>query len=305
MKHLILSMAVLSMGFTLIAQETVDIFTLTGRYGLPQSYKDTYTGEAQESGFNIAAQAGFSAAENSYIGFNLNHFYFNVEGDPALPNQIANPMILNGTILRAGLIQSFSDGRKLMVLLAPRLMSDFKNLDGNSFQMGAVVSYQRKFNEDLTLGFGATYNQERFGPYLVPLFIINWQVSSKLNINGLIPITARIEYQVKQNLTLGFSHFGLSTSFYLGDDAYAGDYIERLSIDPTLFIRQKLFGPVYLEGMVGRTIARNYKQYAGDQKVDLAIPLVAFGDNRTVKSVKFNDGLILQLKLVINILRPQ
>jgi hypothetical protein len=42
-----------------------------------------------------------------------------------------------------------------------------------------------------------------------------------------------------------------------------------------------------------------------DQKVDLAIPLVTFGDNRTVKSVKFNDGLILQLKLVINILRPQ
>jgi hypothetical protein len=97
----------------------------------------------------------------------------------------------------------------------------------------------------------------------------------------------------------------LSTSFYLGDEAYAGDYIERLSIDPTLFIRQKLFGPLYLEGMVGRTIARNYKQYAGDQKVDFAIPLVAFGDNRTVKSVKFNDGLILQLKLVINILRPQ
>lgn len=305
MKRLFISLAVFSIGLTLVAQETVDLVTLTGRYSLPQSYKDTYTGEAQESGFLFAAQYGKNIAKNSMIAINVNHFYFNVQGDPAIPDDLANPMILNGTVLRAGLIQSFSNGRKLQLFLAPRLMSDYKNLDGNSFQMGAVVSYERRYNDDLKLGFGAVYNQERFGPYFVPLFILNWQVSSKLNISGLIPVTARIAYKVKENLTIGFNHFGMSTSFYLGDDAYAGDYIERLSIDPTLFVRQKLFGPLFLEAMVGRTIARGYRQYAGDQKVKLAIPLVTFGDNRTVKSVKFNDGLILQLKLVINILRPQ
>ena len=304
MKRLFISLAVFSIGLTLVAQETVDLVTLTGRYSLPQSYKDTYTGEAQELGFSFAAQYGKNVTKNSMIAINVNHFYFNVQGDPAIPDNIANPMILNGTVVRTGLIQSFSNGRKLQLLLAPRLMSDFKNLDGNSFQMGAVVSFERRFNDALKLGFGAMYNQERFGPYFVPLFILNWQVSSKLNINGLIPITARIEYKAKENLTIGINHFGMSTSYYLGDDAYAGDYIERLSIDPTLFVRQKLFGPLYLEAMVGRTIARGYKQYSGDQKVDLAIPLVTFGDNRTVKSVKFNDGLILNLKLVINILRP-
>lgn len=305
MKRFFISMAVFSMGLTLVAQETVDLVTLTGRYSLPQSYKDTYTGEAQELGFTFAAQYGKNVTKNSMLAININHFYFNVQGDPAIPDNIANPMILNGTVVRTGLIQSFSNGRKLQLLLAPRLMSDYKNLDGNSFQMGAVVSYERKFRDDLTLGFGAMYNQERFGPYFVPIFILNWQVSSKFNINGMIPITARIEYKAKENLTIGISHFGMSTSFYLSDEAYAGDYIERLSIDPTLFVRQKLFGPLYAEAMVGRTISRGYKQYAGDQKVDLAIPLVTFGDDRTVKSVKFNDGLLLQLKLVINILRPQ
>jgi len=305
MKRLFISLAVFSIGLTLFAQETVDLVTLTGRYSLPQSYKDTYTGEAHELGFSFAAQYGKNVTKNSMLAININHFYFNVQGDPAIPDNIANPMILNGTVVRTGLIQSFSNGRKLQLLLAPRLMSDFKNLDGNSFQMGAVVSFERRFNDDLKLGFGAMYNQERFGPYFVPLFILNWQVSSKWNINGLIPITARIEYKAKENLTIGINHFGMSTSYYLGDEAYAGDYIERLSIDPTLFVRQKLLGPLYVEAMVGRTISRGYKQYAGDQKVDLAIPLVTFGDNRTVKSVKFNDGLLLQLKLVINILRPQ
>ena len=164
---------------------------------------------------------------------------------------------------------------------------------------------RRNYNDDLTLGFGAMYNQELFGPYMVPLFLLNWQVSSKWNINGMIPVTARVEYKPMDNLTIGFNHFGLITTYYLGDEAYAGDYMERMSIDLSLFARQKLFGPVYLEGMVGRSFARSYKQYEGDQKVTFAIPLVTFGDNRTVKNVTFNDGILLQLKLVINILRPE
>ena len=305
MKRLPILIIAISMCFTLEAQETIDILTITGRYGLPQSYKETYSEKATETGSLIAAQAGFNIAENSMIGFNLNHFYFNVQGDPSIPENIANPMILNGIILRAGLIQSLGNGRKLQLLLAPRLMSDFKNLDGNSFQMGAVVSYEKRFHDDLALGFGAIYNQELFGPYMLPIFTFNWQASSKVNINGMLPVTTRINYKLSDHLTVGFSHFGLSTTYYLGDEAYAGDYIERLSIDETLFVRQRLFGPVYLEGMVGRSFARGYKQYAGDQKVDFAIPLVTFGDNRTMKNVKFNDGIILQLKLVINILRPE
>ena len=306
MKRLHSLLVVLSLCFTLAAQETVDILTLTGRYGLPQSYEgETYSEKATEYGSSLGITAGANLSENSMIGFNLNYFYFNVQGDPSIPDNIANPMILNGIILRAGLIQSFSNGRKLQLLLAPRLMSDFKNLDGNSFQMGAEVSYERRFHDDLAMGFGAMYNQELFGPYMVPLFTVNWQVSSKLNINGMLPITARVTYKVKDNLTVGFSHFGMSTSFYLGDEDYAGDYIERLSVDEALFVRQRLYGPVYLEAMVGRSFARGYKQYGGDQKVDFAIPLVTFGDNRTVKNVQFNDGIILQLKLVINILRPE
>ncbi len=31
--------------------------------------------------------------------------------------------------------------------------------------MGGVVTYDKKFREDLTMSFGAMYNQELFGPY--------------------------------------------------------------------------------------------------------------------------------------------
>jgi hypothetical protein len=57
--------------------------------------------------------------------------------------------------------------------------------------------------------------------------------------------------------------------------------------------------------MVGRTFGRQYKQYAGDQKVDFALPLVAFGDERTVKNVTFKDGMIFTLKLIFNLKVPE
>lgn len=305
MKRNIILLIVMSMGLTLTAQETIDLLTLTGRYGLPSDYKDTYSEKATEWGSILSITAGAKLSEKSMIAINVNHFYFNVQGDPAIPDGNANPIIINGIILRTGLIQKLSNHRTIQLLIAPRLMSDFKNLDGNSFQLGAVATYGKKFHDDLTMSFGAMINQEFFGPYLVPLVNLYWKLSSRWTIEGMLPVTARVNYQVNENLTAGFNHFGLITTYYMGDEAYSGDYMERQSIDLTLFARQRLFGPLFLEGMVGRSFGRSYKQFAGDQKVDFAIPLVSFGDNRTVKNVTFNDGMLLNLKLVINVRRPE
>ena len=120
----------------------------------------------------------------------------------------------------------------------------------------------------------------------------------------MLPIYAKVNYRVTDNLTAGISHFGLSTTYYLGNEDYQGDYIERFSIDPCLFARQRLFGNLYAEGRIGHSLSRKYKQYAGDDKISFAIPLVAFGDDRTLKNVRFDDGIIMELRLVYNILRP-
>ena len=121
----------------------------------------------------------------------------------------------------------------------------------------------------------------------------------------MLPVYAKVNYKVNDNLTAGFSHFGLITSYYLGDDAYSGDYMELQSIDLTLFARQRMFGNFYVEGRVGRSFGRSYKQFASDQKVDFSIPLIGFGDNRTAKNITFNDGIILDLRLVFNIPIPE
>jgi len=98
----------------------------------------------------------------------------------------ASPIIINGIILRIGIVQEFNNGGELRLLAASRLKFDFENLDGNSFQFGGIVSYWNDINEVLNLGFGAMYNLVLFGPYLVPLFLFARQrLFGNLFIEGM------------------------------------------------------------------------------------------------------------------------
>lgn len=289
----------------LSAQRMLDVVSLSGRYGFPREYADTYSGEAIEMGSINSITAGVSLSKRTKIPISFNHFYFHVQGDSEIPEDQANPIGINGFILRTGWYQYLGNGNALQLLIAPRLMSDFKNLDGNSFQMGALFAYEKKFKEDLTMSFGAMFNQELFGPYVVPFVDLHWQLSSRLRIDGMLPITARVVYNVTDKLSTGLNYFGLITTYYLGDEAYAGDYMERQSIEPSLFLRHKLFGKLFVEGMVGRTLGRKYVQYPGDQKVDFALPLLTFGDDRIAKNSTFKDGVFLTLKVIVNLPYPE
>ena len=291
---------------SLHAQErgTRDIVSLSGRYALPGEYKESYEGKASETGMLNSLTAGFKLAPRTMFAINVNHFYFHVEDEAEMPDGIISPINIHGIILRAGVIQEFSKGGEMRMLAAPRLMSDFQNLDGNSVQWGALFSYQNDLSDNLNLGFGAMFNQELFGPYVVPLFLLDWQVSERWYLEGMIPVTFKAHYRINEGLDVGFNHFGLITTYFLGDEEYPGDYLERQSIDLSLFARQRIYKNFFIEGMVGRTFGRGYKQYAGDQTVNFAIPLVTFGDERIVKNTTFNDGLIFTLKLIFNMKVP-
>ena len=113
--------------------------------------------------------------------------------------------------------------------------------------------------------------------------------------------SSKVKYKVNERLSAGWSHFGLITTYRLGDPAYEGDYIERKSIDESLFARYQLVGNIYMEGRFGYALGRSYAQYEADQKVDFTIPLVRFGDNREQKNISFHDGLIASIRFIYNV----
>lgn len=282
-------------------QETLDVLTLSGRYGFPQSYDSIYKSKATEYGAMGALVAPIKMNEKSIWYNSLNYFYFHVGNDEDTPPEIMNPIDVHGFILRTGLYHKFSKNRAIQIFLAPRFMSDFKNINGDHFQMGALFIYEKKFREGLKMGFGMMYNQEFSGPNLVPLINLDWKISERWSVAGLLPIYAKIKYKINEKFTAGLSHFGLVTTYRLGDEAYEGDYMERKSIDESLFARYQLFGNIFLEGRFGYAFGRSYAQYEADQKVDLMLPLITLGDNRTQKNISFHDGLIASLRFIYNV----
>lgn len=290
---------------TLSAQNSLDILTISGRYGTPESYDSLLSGKAAESGFFGGLTVPVVINKKTIWYNSLNYFYFHVANEPELPATIANPINLHGFILRTGLYQKFDKGRGMQLLFAPRLMSDLVSVEGSSFQFGGLFMYEKKYSEALTMSFGLMFNQELFGPYFVPLINLNWQPSEKFRIAGLLPIYAKISYIVNENFNFGISHFGLITTYAMNDPEYKGDYIERKSIDLSLYGRYRIAGNFHLEGRFGRSLGRSYAQYEKDQKVSWAIPLVTFGDDRVQKNIDFKDGLILDIRIIYNIPIPE
>lgn len=287
--------------FVAKSQETLDVLTLSGRYGFPQSYDSIYNSKAKEYGAMASLVAPIKINEKSIWYNSLNYFYFHVGNDEDTPPEIMNPIDLHGIILRTGLYQKFSKDRAVQIFFAPRFMTDFKNINSDHFQMGALFLYEKKFREGLKMGFGVMYNQEFFGPYVVPLVNLDWKISERWSIVGLFPVYGKIKYKVNERLSTGLSHFGLITTYRLGDPAYEGDYIERKSIDESLFARYELFDNIFLEGRFGYALGRSYAQYEADQKVDFSLPLIGFGDNRIQKNVSFHDGLIASVRFIYSV----
>jgi hypothetical protein len=283
------------------AQTDLDIFTLSGRYGFPQEYETTYSEKATETGIlaNLQMPVPFSESTIWYSQLTFNNF--RVNNDITMPAEIANPINVSGFILQTGLYKKFSKGRGMQILLAPRFMTDFNNVDGGHFQFGGVALYEKRFHDKLMMRFGAMLHDELGGLYMVPIVYTDWQISSKWSLKGNWPISGKIKYQVNDNLSTGISHFGLITSYKLGHPDYQGDYMERTSIDECLFARVRIVGNIHLEGRLGYALGRYYKQYDADQKADFRITILKFGDNRVEKNVNFKSGPIALLRLVYNL----
>ena len=284
------------------AQETLDILTISGHFGTPQSFEEgsPYTGETTERGTMVNLVVPVVLNEKQIWYNSVNYMQWNVSNDIDTPDNIANPINVHGIILRTGLIQKLSNGNSIQAIFAPRLMTDFSNIDSKHFQFGGTFIYEKVYHDRLKIGYGVLYNQETFGPNVVPLVNLEWKMSERWSMSGLLPIYSKVKYKVNEKLNVGMHHFGLVTSYRLGEEATKNDYIERRSIDLGLFARYNITGGIHIEGRYGYSFGRSYAQYDENEKIDLALPLATIGDNRTQinESSNFNNGTYAHVRLV-------
>ena len=301
-----LQVLILFLSTTSYAQESIDLFTISLRYGSPSPYLTQYTGKATETGalVNLTAPIPLNVSKTAIWYNSLVYTQAGIKNSEVMPSEIANPISLHGFILRTGYIRNFANGTGFQILLAPRFMTDFENVSSKNWQLGGIAMYEKRYSENLRIRYGVLYNQELFGPIITPLLDIYWVISDRWSIVGTLPISVKVNYRVSDNTIIGFSHFGLTTTYRLGNLAYIDDYIERTSIDLSLFARQRISGNIHLEGRFGHTLNRRYAQYSEDQKLDLRLMIVDFGDNRVQKNGEIQNGFIGSLRIVYNLPIP-
>lgn len=285
--------------FWSFGQNSIDLFTGSYRYGPAQNTVEA-PGEATESValINLKVPIVFSGSTIWYN--NLTYQASTVKYSADFPNTL-NPTRLHGFIFQSGLVRQVNEKSAFQLLLVPRLMTDFKAVDSRHFQFGGIGLFEQKYNQNLTMRYGLMYNRELFGHMFVPLIYLNWSVSPKWTISGMLPIFAKVSYQASEKLSLGLSHFGLITSYQLGDAAFDGDYIERKSIDLTLFARYRLMGNLHFETRFGYALDRSYYQFARGDEMDFRVTILSFGDDREQKNVSFDPGPIIDFRVVYNL----
>ncbi len=283
------------------AQSSIDLITVGYQYGLPQRYEESLDGKATELVGLINLKLPVVLNEKNIWYNDVTYFNYLIEQEPDLPENLADPIRVHGIIFQTGWVHQIDDTRAFQFLVIPRLMGDFVNISTGHFQLGVIGLYEKRYRPGLMMRYGFLYNQDAFGPLLVPLAYVDWDFGNRWEMIGLFPIYLKVQKHLNRNLTVGFSHYGLVSSYRLTEEAYRNDYIERASIDLTLFGRIRLFGNFHAEGRIGYSLARHYEQYTANDKLDLKLSILEFGDNRIPLNTNFNDGPIASLRLVYNL----
>ncbi|MGZ3863718.1 MAG: DUF6268 family outer membrane beta-barrel protein [Bacteroidia bacterium] len=148
---------------------------------------------------------------------------------------------------------------KYLGLVMPKLSGHLREETTNKdFQLGGygLVTYTKSNNFKIKLGL--FYNREFFGNFFVPLFGIDWRVSDRFQMYGVLPTSYRLEYAIlKQKLYAGFAFKSYTRSYHIdlhnGTDS-SNVYVRNNELQAKAFVELYMAKKFVLFGEFGRTI---------------------------------------------------
>lgn len=102
----------------------------------------------------------------------------------------------------------------------PRLNSELQKVNGNDYQLGGAILGIYKKNENISYKFGAYYNAEYFGPFVIPLLGVEWSPSDRLKVFGILPNQFNIEYKFNKHFYAGMEMSFMTNTYRYEDDSF-------------------------------------------------------------------------------------
>ena len=228
--------------------------------------------------------------ENTFLtGFNIDQITTKIHPS-------TNPITISTVNLKIGYNKKHSEKWSGTYMFLPKISSDFKNLSSKDYQFGglALMKYNKK--ENLKYTFGAYYNGELFGPFIVPLLGLYYKSpNEKFEANLTLPIWADFNYKLNSFMKIGANFSAFVRSYNLGEN---NAYVVKKSNDVFGYLQFNLTKSILLQTKTGYTIGRSYKAYKNGDEADLGLSAFRFGDDRTVLNPTFKDGLVFKVRLI-------
>ena len=204
-----------------------------------------------------------------------------------------NVKSFGSSTLKLGINNKFNEKLSGTLVLLPKIASDFKSIGNKDFQVGAIGILKIKKHDNLNYKIGLYYNSELFGPFFVPMFGFYYlSPNKKFEANVMLPLQGDVNYKIIPFMSIGCNYNGLNRSYHLND--YNGSYVSKFSNELYAYLKFDVTKKIIFQTKVGHSLGRKYKVYDENDKVDLGLPLLFFGDHRKQINTNFSNGLIFQ-----------
>lgn len=273
------------------AQKYTDLISVSEQYSLANGYKfGNEKCDVHDQTFAAKAPLKINSKDYLLVGFSANHLQF-------VGNIFPGGSSFTALTMQLGYIGNF--GRyNLTAVALPKISGDFAEITHRDFQMGGLLVLSVKYTDKLKLKYGCYYNQEFFGPLIVPIIGLDWKVNEKLRVFGNLPITATAEYEISNRFSAGL-FFNANSMSYLYDKPQ--QYIHKTTQEISAFGDVYFTKNMVLQTKFGYTIGRKYDLFNLSDKLDANL-IVKIGDHRPqMNNNSLNNGFIGELKLIFRV----
>ena len=210
---------------------------------------------------------------------------------------------LYSTTLKLGINSTFNDKWGMILVLLPKIASDYYTVSKNDFFLGGLGVLKLQKRENLMYRFGVYSSSEAFGFYTTP--VIGWYSLSKnkkIEMDMFLPISVDINY-TQGHFTYGFSYFGIGRSFNLEQDD-SDQYVQLSSLEFAGYVQfNNLFKNILVRAKLGFS-SDNYEVHNYGDKIGFGFIAFNFDDNRMQLNPKINGSAYLKLELIYRFYIP-
>ena len=269
------------------AQNYIDLFELESFYS--NRVLENSDDQIKLNSYNINTIVPLFNGNTSSIALSLNYDNLETENESDKYFKVFS--------FATNLVFSKSHNEFLTVryILMPKLLGNPSKTNTKVTQLGFAALANKLLNETANISYGFLYNNQLFGPFIVPLIGYYTKVND-IEVNILLPQNMDVNYKVNPNIFIGLKFNGKMNSYALESNVFGLNQNTYLSANENqlgtyLDYNHKNF---HFSIFGGYSFMSSYKIYSDLDRTNLSLFMLKFGDNRYQLNDDLKNGFVIK-----------